>query len=610
MFQNFESRADPSHGTERVPVLRAELARLGIDGFLVPRADEHQGEYVAARSDRLKWLTGFGGSAGAAIVLGDKAIIFVDGRYTLQVRDETDSRTFGYESLVENPPSKWIAANLPAGCRLGFDPWLHTIAETKALRKACETAGAELVALDHNPIDHVWLDQPAPPKGQVIIQPVGFAGELATDKIRRIGQTIKDGGADATVLTDPSSIAWLLNIRGADVAHTPLALAFAIVPANGRPSLFIDPDKLGIESRAYLTQLAELHAPEALEPALQNLARDGGTMGLDPHLAAESLRMSIEGAGGNIVDLPDPARLPRACKNEAELKGARAAHLRDGVAVTRFLAWLDGQAPGSVDEIGAARKLESCRVESGENVQMPLRDISFDTISSTGPNGAINHYRVTTKTNRELGAGDLYLVDSGGQYQDGTTDVTRTVAIGEPTHEMRQRYTLVLKGLIAVSTLRFPKGTRGQDVDPFARRALWQAGLDFAHGTGHGVGSFLAVHEGPQRIARTGTQPLLPGMILSNEPGYYRPGDYGIRLENLIVVEEPSEIEGGDIPMHRFETLTLVPFDRRLIDASLLDKAEIQWLDAYHARVAAELVDLLELETKAWLAAATAALSE
>ncbi|MCO6388079.1 aminopeptidase P family protein [Aliihoeflea sp. 40Bstr573] len=610
MFQTFDSHADSSQGTERVPLLRAELARRGIDGFLVPRADEHQGEYVAARSDRLKWLTGFTGSAGAAIVLSDRATIFVDGRYTLQVRDQTDAEIFGYESLIDTPPAKWIEANLKPGTRLGFDPWLHTIAETKALRKACEKAGGELVALDSNPIDAIWTDQPQAPTGAVAIQPVGFAGELAKDKIVRIGKAIREGGATHTVLTDPSSIAWLFNIRGADVEHTPLALAFAIVPAEGRPSLFIEQAKLGIEARAYLTQLAELHAPAALQAALRTLAGDGAKVGLDPQLAAEWLRGAIETAGGATIELPDPARLPRACKNEAELNGSRAAHKRDGVAVVRFLAWLDAQDPGTVDEISVASRLESARVKAGEDVQMPLRDISFDTISGSGPNGAVIHYRVTTKTNRKLGAGELYLVDSGGQYQDGTTDITRTVAIGRPTEAMRRHYTLVLKGLIAISALRFPAGTRGQDVDPFARRALWQAGLDFAHGTGHGVGSFLAVHEGPQRIARTGTQALLPGMILSNEPGYYRPGEYGIRLENLIVVEDAAQVEGGDIPMHGFETLTLAPFDRRLIDVALLEKAEIDWLDAYHARVAAELSDQLEDDVRAWLEASTAPLSK
>ncbi|WP_024588688.1 aminopeptidase P family protein [Aliihoeflea sp. 2WW] len=610
MFQTFESHADPAHGKERVPLLRAELARRGVDGFLVPRADEHQGEYVAARSDRLKWLTGFTGSAGAAIVLSESAAIFVDGRYTLQVRDQTDAGIFSYESLVETPPAKWIETNLTAGTRLGFDPWLHTVAETKALRNACEKAGGELVALDGNPIDAIWADQAGAPVGEVAIQPVGFAGELTKDKIVRIGDAIRAGGATHTVLTDPSSIAWLFNIRGADVEHTPLALAFAIVPAEGRPSLFIDPAKLGIEAKAYLTQLAELHAPAALEPELRTLAKDGATVGLDPQLAAEWLRVTIEDAGGKTSDLPDPARLPRACKNEAELNGSRAAHKRDGVAMARFLTWLDAQQPGTVDEIAVASRLESARAKAGEDVQMPLRDISFDTISGAGPNGAIIHYRVTTNTNRKLAAGELYLVDSGGQYQDGTTDITRTVAIGKPTEAMRRHYTLVLKGLIAVSTLRFPAGTRGQDVDPFARRALWQAGLDFAHGTGHGVGSFLAVHEGPQRIARTGTQALLPGMILSNEPGYYRLGEYGVRLENLIVVEDAAQIAGGEIAMHGFETLTLAPFDRRLIDVTLMEKAEIDWLDAYHARVASELSDQLEDDVKTWLAAATAPLSQ
>lgn len=608
MFQSFESHSDPRQGTERVPLLRQELRRTGIDGFLVPRADEHQGEYVAARSDRLKWLTGFTGSAGGAIILADRAVIFVDGRYTLQVRYQTDGDTFSYDSLVDNPPAKWLADNLHSSARLGFDPWLHTIAETKSLRTAVDKAGGELVPLAVNPIDTIWQDRPEAPKGAVAIQPIGFAGELAKDKIARIANTIGEAGATHTVLTDPSSIAWIFNIRGSDVEHTPLALAFAILPAKGRPSLFIDPDKLGIEAKAYLTQLAELHAPAALEPALTALAKDGASIGLDPQLAAERLRMTVEDAGGTTIDLPDPARLPRACKNDAELDGARAAHRRDGVAMARFLCWLDAQQPETLDEISVASHLETCRTRSGEEVQMPLRDISFDTISGAGPNGAIMHYRVTTKTNRKLATGELYLVDSGAQYQDGTTDITRTVAIGTPTDQMQRHYTLVLKGLIAVSTLRFPAGTRGMDVDPFARHALWQAGLDFAHGTGHGVGSFLSVHEGPQRIARTGTQTLLPGMMLSNEPGYYRTGEYGIRLENLIVVQEASAIEGGEIAMHGFETLTLTPFDRRLIDPALLDVSEIAWLDAYHARVSAELTGLVEDDVRQWLEKVTAPL--
>ena len=422
------------------------------------------------------------------------------------------------------------------------------------------------------------------------------------------GDVVCDGGATHAVLTDPSSLAWLFNIRGSDVPHTPLALGFAILPAEGLPLLFLSRAKLTIETDAYLTQLATVLEPQELEGRLAGLAASGGRIALDPALAAEKLRMIVEDNGGTVVRLADPARLPRAVKNEAELAGSRAAHRRDGAAMTKFLHWLDAQEPGAVDEIAAVRALEGFRRRTGEETQMPLRDISFDTISGAGPNGAIVHYRVTTATNRKLEAGELYLVDSGGQYQDGTTDITRTVAIGRADEEMRERATLVLKGMIAISTLRFPAGTRGCDIDAIARHALWQKGLDYAHGTGHGVGSFLSVHEGPQRIARTGTQPLMAGMILSNEPGYYKTGGYGIRLENLIVVRRAEPVPGGDIAMHAFETLTLAPFDRRLIRADLLDPAERAWLDAYHARVLEEIGPMVDGEVLAWLEAATAPL--
>jgi Xaa-Pro aminopeptidase len=605
MYQTFESRADPSQGIERIAKLRARLQDAGLDGFLVPRADEHQGEYVAARSERLQWLTGFTGSAGAALVLRERAVLFVDGRYTLQAGVQVDAGTFEVDSLVDNPPAKWLERNATPGMRIGFDPWLHTIADAAALRAALGKAGAEMVAVTDNPVDSVWPDQPPAPTGKVEIQPLALAGEKARDKIARLAAAIAEAGATHAVLTDPSSLAWAFNIRGSDVPHTPLALGFAIIAADGPPLLFLDGDKLPIEPRAYLTQLADLRAPQALEAEISRLAREGAKVSLDPALAAERLRTLVQDNGGTVVESGDPARLPRACKNAAELAGSRAAHRRDGAAMARFLCWLDATDPASLDEIEVARKLESCRVSAGEATQAPLRDISFDTISGSGPNGAIIHYRVTTKTNRKLAAGELYLVDSGAQYQDGTTDITRTVAIGSPTDEMRQRYTLVLKGMVDISMLRFPAGTRGMDIDAVARLALWKAGLDYAHGTGHGVGSFLSVHEGPQRIARTGTQKLLPGMILSNEPGYYKPGAYGIRIENLIIVKEPEKVAGGDIAMHGFETLTLAPFDRRLIQADMLTAEETAWIDAYHAWVLAEIGPMVDGEVLAWLERAT-----
>ena len=607
MFQSFDALTDPNQGPARVAKLRERMSESQLDGFLVPRADEHQGEYVAACSERLQWLTGFTGSAGAALILRQRALIFVDGRYTLQARKQVDMNTFDVESLVDNPPARWLASNASAGMRIGFDPWLHTVSEAAALRSALENAGAELVPVD-NFVDAVWTDRPAPPAEKIEIHPIGFAGELASDKVARLAEALQSQNATHAVLTDPSSLAWVFNIRGRDVPHTPLALGFAILAADGLPQLFLDRAKLTIETDAYLTQLADILPPNALEDAVARLAAAGGRISLDPSLAADRLRMIVDDNGGTVMQLPDPARLPRAVKNEAELAGSRAAHRRDGAAITTYLHWLDQQEPGTVDEIGAVKALEAFRRTKGEESQMPLRDISFDTISGAGPNGAIIHYRVTTRSNRKLQAGELFLVDSGGQYQDGTTDITRTVAVGQPSEEMRSRYTIVLKGLIALSMLRYPVGTRGMDLDPIARHAHWLAGIDYAHGTGHGVGAFLSVHEGPQRIARTGTEKLLAGMILSNEPGYYKEGGYGIRLENLIVVTDPQPIPGGDIDMHGFETLTLAPFDRRLIVADMLSPAERDWLDAYHQRVIAEISPLVDDEVRNWLEAAAAPL--
>lgn len=605
MFQSFDVKSDPSQGASRVADLRNWLAAHDVDGFLVPRADEHQGEYVAPRSERLQWLTGFTGSAGAALVLRDQALVFVDGRYTLQVRQQTDPDVFTIENLVETPPAKWLGKNAASGARIGFDPWLHTTGEAAALRKALETRGATLVELDNNPIDDIWFDQPNPPLEPVDIHELSYAGELAKDKLARLAGDVARSGATHAILTDPASLAWAFNIRGSDVPHTPLALGFAIIGADGKHFLFIDKRKLPMETEAYLTQLADLLPPSQLETALARLAGEGAKVSLDPSLAAEKLRTIVESSGGSVVAAADPARLPRATKNATELDGARAAHRRDGAAVGHFLHWLSQQPPGSIDEVGAATALETARRVTGENFQMPLRDISFDTISGAGPNGAIIHYRVTTPTNRALGDGELYLVDSGAQYVDGTTDITRTLPVGQPTDEMRRRYTLVLKGMIQISMLRFPPGTRGQDIDAFARAALWKAGLDYAHGTGHGVGSFLSVHEGPQRISKAGNELLLPGMILSNEPGYYREGEYGIRLENLIVVTEATQIENGELPMHGFETLTLAPFDKALVDTHLLTRDEFEWLNAYHARVAREIGPMLDADDRAWLEEAT-----
>lgn len=605
MFQTFDNESDPTLGAARVAALREWLAAEGLDGFLVPRSDEHQGEYVAPHSERLQWLTGFSGSAGAALILRDRAILFVDGRYTLQAKHQVDLNVFAIDSLIHNPPSAWIAQNLGKGARIGFDPWLHTVGEVKRLREASEKTGVSFVPVLQNPVSHLWQDSPAPPSAAVVIQPNELAGAIAKDKLAQLAQTIREAGATHFVLTDPSSVAWAFNIRGNDVPHTPLALAFAVLAAEGLATLFIDEAKLSIEPRAYLTQLADLEKPEALEAKLTVLAKSGARIGLDPVLAAERFRLLIEEAGGTVVSMPDPARLPRAIKNAGEIAGMRAAHRRDATAVIRFLCWIDAQEPGTLDEIKAVTRLEEFRREAGEETQMPLRDVSFATIAGAGPNGAIMHYRVSNGTNRTSQDGELFLVDSGAQYQDGTTDITRTVPIGTPTDEMRERFTLVLKGMIGISTLRFPPNTRGSDIDPIARMALWKRGLDFAHGTGHGVGTYLAVHEGPQRIARTGTEPLRAGMIVSNEPGYYKEGAYGIRIENLILVKPAEAVPGGDIAMHSFETLTLVPIDRRLIAVEMLTDEEREWLDAYHARVLFEIGQTLEGEALGWLEKAT-----
>ncbi|MGN8022399.1 aminopeptidase P family protein [Phyllobacterium sp. 22229] len=604
MFQSFEVVSNPATGAPRVAKLRAELEAHNLDGFLVPRADEHQGEYVPPRAQRLAWLTGFTGSAGVVLVLRKQAHLFVDGRYTLQAAEQTDPAVFSVESLVETPPPVWLR-NSGRKLTIGFDPWLHTIAETKALREALEANGGTLVAVKDNLVDLVWEDQPAPPLEAVTIQPEKYAGKLASDKLKELAEAVEKAKADATVLTDPSSIAWAFNIRGNDVSNTPLPLSFAIIPVSGEPLLFIDKRKLPIETEAYLTQLSALRPPSALEADVASLGAQGKAVMLDPALAAEKLRLVIEAAGGRVVEGTDPARLPRALKNAAELAGARKSHERDGVAMVSFLAWVDAQAPGTIDEIDAAKKLEETRRTVAEGFQMPLENLSFDSISGAGPNGAFAHYRVNTQSNRKLQDGELYLIDSGGQYRDGTTDITRTLPVGKPTEDMKRKFTLVLKGVIAITTARFPKGTRGMDIDVLARIALWKQGYDYGHGTGHGVGSFLSVHEGPQSISRRGTHELLPGMILSNEPGYYKPGGYGIRTENLLIVTELAVPEGGDIPMMGFETITLCPIDKRLIDTSLLIREELVWLDAYHAQVRAALLPHTVAADRDWLIKAT-----
>ncbi|WP_062230751.1 aminopeptidase P family protein [Aureimonas sp. N4] len=604
MFQDFDDRSDASQTASRVERLRAALREAGVDGFVIPRADEHQGEYIPPSSDRLRWITGFTGSAGVALVLPASAAVFVDGRYTVQVRAQIDAFVFAPESSVETPLAAYLK-DKAKGLRIGIDPWLHTLAEVKSLEKAMEEAGGTLIPLPHNPVDRIWQDRPLPPKGRVTLQPVAYSGLESAEKLETIREGLRKAGADATVLTDPSSVAWVFNIRGGDVSHTPLPLSFALIPADGRPTLFIDADKLDGEASAYLSGLADLEAPDQLEGALARFADEKAVM-LDPALAADRLSRIVTKAGGRVIEKEDPARLPRARKNAVEIEGSRRAHLRDGAAIASFLSWLDRQPAGSITEIDAAQKLEAIRTRFGEADGMPLRDLSFDTISASGPNAALPHYRVNRDSNRTLGDGEIFLIDSGAQYQDGTTDITRTVAIGVVPDEARQKFTLVLKGMIAISTARFPKGTRGMDLDPLARIALWKAGCDYAHGTGHGIGSFLAVHEGPQSISKRGAAVLEPGMIVSNEPGYYREGAFGIRIENLLLTLEAAEIEGGDLPMHGFETLTFAPIDRRLVVRSLLSEAEIDWLNAYHAEVAARITPRLDdEEDRRWLELAT-----
>jgi len=587
--------------TERLTALRRELTRQGANGFLVPMADRYQNEYVPPDSKRLAWLTGFTGSAGLVVVLDDRAAAFTDGRYTLQIRDQVDAALYELCHITEQPPADWIAEHLPAGGKLGYDPWLFTTNGVERYRAAAERAGGTLLALAENPIDAVWSDQPPPPLAPVEPHLLDYAGESAADKRSRLAEALKAAGRSATVITAPDSIAWLLNIRGGDVSHTPLPLSFAILHDDGHCALFIDPRKVGDGLEAHLGNQVSLRPPEDFGPALDALGEGEACVQVDPALNAAWVFERLQAAGARLERAPDPCQLPKAIKNAVELDGARAAHRRDGAAVARFLHWLSAQAPaGGIDEMTAEARLEGYRQENEL-----FRELSFPTITGAGPNGAIVHYRVTPESNRQLGAGELYLVDSGAQYLDGTTDITRTVAIGTPSAEMRDRFTRVLKGHIALATCRFPKGTTGAHLDTLARQYLWQAGLDFDHGTGHGVGSYLNVHEGPQRISRVShDQALLPGMIVSNEPGYYKTDAYGIRIENLVAVRA-AEIDGAEREMFEFETLTRAPIDRSLIDATLLTASEREWLNRYHAAVYEALSPQVDDATCEWLDEAT-----
>jgi Xaa-Pro aminopeptidase len=599
-FQSFEDAPEGAASAPRVKALRTELARRGLTGFIVPRADRHQNEYVPAADERLAWLTGFTGSAGAAVVLMERAALFVDGRYTLQAGQQADQSLFAIVHLVENPPHQWLEANLAVGDRLGYDPWLHTVESADRLGKACAAAGATLIAVEPDLFDAIWPDRPSPPLGAVKLHDVRFAGEEATAKLARIRAEIGKLKADALVVSDPHAVAWTFNIRGSDVAHTPLPLAFALIPREGLPTLYVDGRKLANDVRHALAELADVREPSALPGDLAALGAAKKMVRLDQATAADALARLITAPGGKVARGADPIALMKAVKNPVEIEGARAAHRRDGAAVVRFLHWLErAAAAGNLTEIEAVEALESFRRDTGA-----LKDISFPTIAGAGPDGAIVHYRVTRKTNRVITPG-LFLIDSGAQYQDGTTDITRTVAVGEPTPEMRERFTYVLKGHIAIARAVFPEGTTGAQLDPLARQFLWRAGLDFDHGTGHGVGSYLSVHEGPARLSKLGTTALQRGMILSNEPGYYKAGQYGIRIENLVLVIEAPAVAGAEKPLHAFETLTLAPIERRLVQADMLTTEELRWIDDYHAAVARQLAPLLDAAARAWLNEAT-----
>jgi Xaa-Pro aminopeptidase len=598
-FQSYDDTSDAATCAPRLAALRLELARRGLDGFVVPHSDQHMGEYLPAFAERLAWLTAFTGSAGAAVVLADKAAIFVDGRYTLQVRAQTDTALFEPRDLVQEGPQGWLPGALSKGAKLGYDPWLHTQHGVMHLKAACDKAGGALVAVDSNPIDAVWHDQPAPPVSPARPHALNLAGEQSEAKRLRLGNALKKAGMDSAVVTLADSVCWLLNIRGHDVPHTPFTLAFAILHDDASADLFLDPAKRNPDLMAHLGNAVQVHNPDQFEAALA--AMKGKSVLVDPSTAAAAIFDRLARAGANVRQGPDPCQLPKACKNPLEIEGTRKAHIRDGAALARFLAWFESHAAGGdLTEIEAAETLEGFRRATG-----CLSDVSFDTISGAGANAAIVHYRVTRSTNRSINPGEMFLVDSGAQYPDGTTDVTRTVMVGEATREMKDRFTRVLKGHIALATARFPEGTIGMQLDSFARRPLWEAGLDYDHGTGHGVGSYLSVHEGPQNISKKMVaQALKPGMICSNEPGFYKAGAFGIRIENLVVVSEPKDV-GGERPMMAFETITLAPIDLNLVEASLLTIEEKGWLNQYHARVRDTIGPLVDDETRKWLDRAT-----
>jgi Xaa-Pro aminopeptidase len=596
LFQTYDIKGGPELGRKNLPVLQSALKAEKLDGFIVPHEDEYQNEYLPECNDRLQWVSGFTGSAGAAVVMQDSAAIFVDGRYTLQVRQQVDETLFDYERLEDDGVSKWLRDTVKPGQKIGYDPKLHSPSALSRLKSAIENAGGQAIALSPNPIDVAWTDRPPAPISPIVIHPTELAGKTHAEKRTEISQAIEKHNADCALITAPSSIAWLLNIRGGDVQCTPLPLSTAIIHKDGKVDFFVRAEKLSSEVSQHLGNEVSILDEDSLEITLAKLS--GKTILMDPNTASAWHFNIAKTNGAEVKKAMDPVALPKACKSEAELKGTAEAHKRDAAAIVKFLHWLDTEAQsGEYDEIAAATQLELFRHENDG-----LKDLSFESISGAGSNGAVVHYRVNTETNLRLEKGSLFLIDSGGQYQDGTTDITRTVPIGEPSDEMRDRFTRVLQGHIALATIRFPEGTTGPALDGFARAPLWAVGLDYDHGTGHGVGVFLGVHEGPQRISKApNTVALQPGMIVSNEPGYYKTGEYGIRIENLQYVTQATEIAGGERPMMGFETLTLAPIHRDLIDTDILSRAERDYVNDYHATVLREIGPRVEGEVRDWL---------
>jgi Xaa-Pro aminopeptidase len=603
MYQTYDVRGGADQGRKAIPLIRVQLEAMGLDGLFVPHEDEWQNEYLPDCTERLSWATGFTGSAGAAIIMADSAFLFSDGRYTIQAETQTAPELIERRDLVEAGPAVWLKTDAKAGSKIGYDPKLLAPDMLARLQEAAQESGVSLIAVDANPIDLAWSDRPGAPVAEIVAHPEAFSGESSASKRSKIGEQLSRDDIDASVLTSPAALAWLFNIRGKDVTRTPLPLGSAIVRKDGTATLFVRPQKVTPALRGYLGNEVSIAGEDDFEGALSSMA--GQRVLVDPSLSSSHVFGLLQAGGAKIVRGQDPTVMPRATKNDVEIAGTKRAHARDGVALVKFLHWFDQEAPkGHLTEIDICKALEGFRIATGA-----LQDLSFDSISGAGPNGAMCHYRVTSQTNRLLDQDNLFLIDSGGQYLDGTTDVTRTIAVGTPSDEMKDRFTRVLKGHIALSRVRFPKGTTGSALDVLARMSLWEVGLDYDHGTGHGVGSYLGVHEGPHRIAKVPNHiGLEPGMIVSNEPGFYKTDGFGIRIENLQFVTPAAEINGGERPMLGFETLTLAPIDRRVIEVDMLSAVERLWVDDYHARVLAELGPRVEGDVLYWLKAATAPL--